>query len=85
MRSFLRYEVKNFLRCEVRRLPKVRGVRLKLAIIAKIENVNPRLQVKYLSDRNTRTDQAMYSSRKEENDRELNGRRERRAIVRETT
>ena len=60
-------------------------MRLKLAIIAKIENVNPRLQVKYLSDRNTHMDQAMYSSRKEENDRELNGRRERRAVVRETT
>ena len=46
-------------------LPKVWGVRLKLASIAKIENVNPRLQVKYLSNWSTRTDQAMQSSRKE--------------------
>ena len=60
-------------------------MRLKLAIIVKIENVNPRLQVKYLSDRSIRMDQAMYSSRKEKNDKELNGRREKRAVVRETT
>ena len=31
-------------------LPKVRGVRLKLANIAKIENVDPVLQVEYLSN-----------------------------------
>ena len=60
-------------------------MRLKLAIIAKIENVDPRLQVKYLSDRSMCTDQAMYLSRKERNDRELNGRWGKRAIVRETT
>ena len=46
-------------------LPKVQGVRLKLAIIAKIENVDLSLQVKYLSDRSTCMDQAMYLSRKE--------------------
>ena len=46
-------------------LPKVRGVRLKLASIAKIENVDPRLQVKYLRERSTCTDQTMQMSRKE--------------------
>ena len=60
-------------------------MRLKLASIAKIENVDPKLQIKYLSDRSTHTDQAMYSSRKEKNDRELNGRRGKQAVVRETT
>ena len=39
-------------------------MRLKLASIAKIKNVDPKLQVKYLSDRSTCMDQAMYSSRK---------------------
>ena len=52
--SFLRSEAKSFQRYEARGFLRVR---LKLASIAKIKNVNLRLQVKYLSDRGTRTDQ----------------------------
>ena len=48
--SFLGSEAKSFLRYGARSFLRIQGVRLKLASIAKIENVNPRLQVKYLSN-----------------------------------
>ena len=48
--SFLWSEAKSFLRCEASSFLRTRGVRLKLASIAKIENVDLGLQVKYLSD-----------------------------------
>ena len=48
--SFLGSEVKSFLRYEARSFLRIRGVRLKLASIAKIKNVDPKLQVKYLSN-----------------------------------
>ena len=44
-KSFQRYEVGSFLRVRG-----TRGVRLKLANIVKIENVDPVLQVEYLSN-----------------------------------
>ena len=60
-------------------------MRLKLASIVKIENVDQRLQVKYLSKRSTCTDQAMQLIRRKENYRELDGRQGKRAVVGETT
>ena len=49
--GFLGSEAKSFLR--------IWRVRLKLASIAKIENVDLKLQAKYLSDYGKCTDQAM--------------------------
>ena len=60
-------------------------MRLNDASIAKIENIDPGLQVKYLSSYNGHTDQAIRRQKREENNREPYGRRGKLAIMRETT
>ena len=84
--SGLRNEATSFRGCEAKsflRVQGTRGMRLKDANIAQIENVDLRVQAKYLSNQKVCMDQAAQRQERKWNNRESYGRWGKQAVVRE--